>query len=36
MTENEPRRIGVSIELKPHAYDPCCNPELFDGVLARR
>jgi uncharacterized RDD family membrane protein YckC len=32
----EPRRIGVSIELKPHAYDPAVNPELFDGVLARR
>jgi uncharacterized RDD family membrane protein YckC len=32
----EPRRIGVSIELKPHAYDPAANPELFDGVLARR
>src|SRR5262249_11286795 len=33
---NEPRRIGVSIELKPHAYDPAANPELFEGVLARR
>ena len=22
--------------LKPHAYDPVTNPELFDGVLARR
>jgi uncharacterized RDD family membrane protein YckC len=32
----EPRRIGVSIELKPHAYDPAANPELFEGVLARR
>lgn len=36
MAENEPRRIGVSIELKPHAYDPAANPELFEGVLARR
>ena len=36
MTDNEPRRIGVSIELKPHAYDPVTNPELFEGVLARR
>jgi uncharacterized RDD family membrane protein YckC len=36
MAENEPRRIGVSIELKPHAYDPVANPELFEGVLARR
>ena len=36
MTDNGPRRIGVSIELKPHAYDPKANPELFEGVLARR
>ncbi|MPZ38365.1 MAG: RDD family protein [Rhizobiales bacterium] len=36
MTDSEPRRIGVSIELKPHAYDPMTNPELFEGVLARR
>jgi uncharacterized RDD family membrane protein YckC len=36
MSENEPRRIGVSIELKPHAYDPVANPELFEGVPARR
>jgi uncharacterized RDD family membrane protein YckC len=31
-----PRRIGVSIEVKPHAYDPVTNPELFEGVLPRR
>ena len=36
MTDSEPRRIGVSIELKPHAYDPVTSPELFEGVLARR
>jgi uncharacterized RDD family membrane protein YckC len=36
MTDSEPRGIGVSIELKPHAYDPAANPELFQGVLARR
>src|SRR5215813_261869 len=36
MAETEPRRIGVSIELKPHAYDPVTNPELFDGVMPRR
>src|SRR2546430_814796 len=36
MAEGEPRKIGVSIELKPHAYDPMTNPELFEGVLARR
>ena len=36
MIEGGPRRIGVSIELKPHAYDPVVNPELFDGVMERR
>src|SRR5262249_8197668 len=36
MATSEPRRIGVSIELKPHAYDPAANPELFEGVVARR
>ena len=36
MATSEPRRLGVSIELKPHAYDPVANPELFEGVLARR
>jgi uncharacterized RDD family membrane protein YckC len=36
MSEARPRKIGVSIEVKPHAYDPIANPELFEGVLARR
>ena len=36
MSSTEPKRIGVSIELKPHAYDPATNPELFEGVTARR
>jgi uncharacterized RDD family membrane protein YckC len=36
MTDGESRRIGVSIDIKPHAYDPVANPELFKGVLARR
>jgi uncharacterized RDD family membrane protein YckC len=36
MAEGEPRRIGFTIEVKPHAYDPVANPELFEGVLARR
>jgi len=31
-----PGRSGVSLDIKPHAYDPAANPELFDGVLARR
>ena len=26
----------MSIDIKPHAYDPARQPELFDGVLARR
>src|SRR5262249_10010909 len=33
MTYSGPPGIG---ELKPHAYDPIGNPELFDGVMARR
>jgi len=36
MSDDGPRRLGVSIEVKPHAYDPVANPELFEGVLARR
>jgi uncharacterized RDD family membrane protein YckC len=36
MTNSEPRQIGVSAGFKPHAYDPVANPELFEGVLARR
>jgi uncharacterized RDD family membrane protein YckC len=32
----EPKRLGVSVDIKPHAYDPAANPELFEGVLARR
>jgi uncharacterized RDD family membrane protein YckC len=36
MTESGPSRIGISLDVKPHAYDPVANPELFEGVLARR
>lgn len=36
MSDSGPRRLGVSIELQPHAYDPATDPELFDGVLSRR
>jgi uncharacterized RDD family membrane protein YckC len=36
MPDSEPKRIGVTIEVKPHAYDPATTPELFEGVLARR
>ena len=35
-TNGQPKRIGVNVELKPHAYDPATQPELFEGVLARR
>ena len=31
-----PAQIGVSLDAKPHAYDPVANPELFQGVLLRR
>jgi uncharacterized RDD family membrane protein YckC len=33
---SEPRRIGINVDLKPHAYDPVANPELFEGVRTRR
>ena len=33
---DERDRIGVSYDVKPHAYDPVTQPELFDGVPARR
>jgi uncharacterized RDD family membrane protein YckC len=36
MSDFGPKRIGISIDLKPHAYDPVASPELFEGVLARR
>jgi uncharacterized RDD family membrane protein YckC len=36
MAQSEPKRIGLTIEVKPHAYDPVASPELFEGVLARR
>jgi uncharacterized RDD family membrane protein YckC len=36
MRASEPGGVGVSIDLKPQAYDPAANPELFQGVLARR
>ena len=36
MTEFGSQRVGIGAEIKPHAYDPAANPELFDGVLPRR
>ena len=29
-------RMGFSADIKPHAYDPAVDPELFEGVMARR
>ncbi len=26
----------MSMDIKPHAYDPAAHPELFEGVLSRR
>ena len=28
--------MTISMDVRPHAYDPDLNPELFDGVLSRR
>jgi uncharacterized RDD family membrane protein YckC len=36
MTDGGTGRIGMSLDFKPHAYDPARDPELFRGVLARR
>src|SRR2546423_4219224 len=36
MPGSEPKRIGLTADMKPHAYDPATQPELFEGVLARR
>jgi uncharacterized RDD family membrane protein YckC len=36
MPDSGPKQIGFSFDVKPHAYDPATNPELFEGVLARR
>ncbi len=36
MSNYDPRRLGLSIDVKPHAYDPATQPELFEGVLPRR
>ncbi len=35
MTDQQPRS-DVGPEVKPHAYDPIAQPELFEGVLTRR
>jgi uncharacterized RDD family membrane protein YckC len=33
---SEPKHIGLNVDVTPHAYDPATQPELFEGVLARR
>lgn len=36
MSDNGAKRFGATLDVKPHAYDPARNPELFEGVLPRR
>jgi len=36
MSDGGPGRLGINVEVKPHAYDPYTTPEFFEGVLARR
>jgi uncharacterized RDD family membrane protein YckC len=36
MTNYGRSQIGITLDAKPHAYDPAANPELFEGVLWRR
>lgn len=36
MTDSRPGPIDYGLEARPHAFDPIANPELFEGVLARR
>jgi uncharacterized RDD family membrane protein YckC len=36
MAETGPRNPANELGVKPHVYDPATNPELFEGVLARR
>jgi uncharacterized RDD family membrane protein YckC len=36
MSASEPNHASLPFEVKPHAYDPVANPELFEDVLARR
>ena len=35
MATDEPNRISLPFDVKPHAYNPAANPELFEDVLAR-
>jgi len=34
--DSDPSSAGDRIDVRPHAYDPATQPELFEGVLPRR
>jgi uncharacterized RDD family membrane protein YckC len=36
MVDPGPQSADSTTDIRPHAYDPMRNPELFDGVLPRR
>jgi uncharacterized RDD family membrane protein YckC len=36
MAQGEGRRVGITVEIRPHAYDPVRDWELFEQVLPRR
>jgi uncharacterized RDD family membrane protein YckC len=36
MTYPGPGSARLNLDVRPHAFDPITNPELFEGVLARR
>jgi uncharacterized RDD family membrane protein YckC len=36
MSDSGLQGAAMPIDIKPHAYDPATNPELFEGVLPRR
>ncbi len=36
MVDPGPQSANSTADIRPHAYDPVRNPELFDGVLPRR
>lgn len=36
MSSSEPKHASLPFEVRPHAYDPTANPELFADVPARR
>ena len=36
MSDSGSKGAAMPIDIKPHAYDPATNPELFEGVLPRR